>query len=101
LILKPIARKKNIMPTPTPLSLPSPPALSVVDQDALTDLYIRGTPPNTLRAYERDLLYITAWKAASFDAPLSWPESEPVALRFILDHSRNLTDADAWVPASF
>ncbi|WP_299900639.1 tyrosine-type recombinase/integrase [uncultured Ruegeria sp.] len=74
--------------------LPSPsPALSAVDQDALTDLYIRGTPANTLRAYERDLLYVTAWKAARFDLALRWPESEATALAFLLDHARDLEDA--------
>lgn len=76
-----------------------PPALSDSDQAALTDLYVRGTPPNTLRAYERDLLYITAWKLTAFDAPLSWPESEAVALRFILDHSRSLEDVNPQDPA--
>lgn len=67
-----------------------PPALSEADQEALTDLYVRGTPKNTLRAYERDLLYITAWKVARFKADLLWPEAEEVALTFILDHSRSL-----------
>lgn len=80
----------------SPLSpyAPAAPALSEVDQDALTDLYVRGTPPNTLRAYERDLLYITAWKQARFAAPLIWPEPQDVALQFILDHSRPLTPDD-------
>ena len=77
----------------TPSLTPRPPTLSEADQAALTDLYIRGTPPNTLRAYERDLIYLTAWKLAAFGAPLAWPEDENVALRFILDHSRDLTDA--------
>jgi integrase len=67
----------------------------VADQEALTDLYVRGTPQNTLRAYERDLIYITAWKKAVFGEPLSWPEHENVALRFILDHARELSDAAA------
>ncbi|KUJ80982.1 tyrosine-type recombinase/integrase [Ruegeria profundi] len=81
------------MTAPAPY-LPSPsPALSQADQDALTDLYIRGTPGNTLRAYERDLLYITAWKAARFGVALDWPEAEAVALTFILDHARDLNDA--------
>ena len=44
----------------------------------------------SLRAYERDLLYIEAWKGA----PLVWPESEATALRFILDHSRDLDAFD-------
>lgn len=67
-----------------------PPALSPQDHAALNDLYVRGTPANTLRAYERDLVYLTAWKAARFGAPLAWPESEAVALAFVLDHSRDL-----------
>ena len=76
--------------------LPTPsPALSQADQEALTDLYIRGTPANTLRAYERDLLYVTAWKAARFGTALGWPESEATALAFILDHARDLVDAPA------
>ncbi|MFA8443985.1 tyrosine-type recombinase/integrase [Yoonia sp.] len=81
------------MSTPASLSTILQPALSEDEQDAVTDLYIRGTPPNTLRAYERDLIYITAWKLAAFSAPLAWPETETVALRFILDHSRDLHDA--------
>ena len=82
--------------TPKSLSLTpaKPPALSEADQEALTDLYVRGTPKNTLRAYERDLLYITAWKSARFQAELSWPEAEEVALAFILDHSRDLKNDD-------
>ncbi|SMO82674.1 tyrosine-type recombinase/integrase [Ruegeria faecimaris] len=81
------------MKPPAPY-LPSPsPALSQADQEALTDLYVRGTPANTLRAYERDLLYVTAWKQARFDAALDWPEAEAIALAFILDHARDLNDA--------
>ncbi len=81
------------MTTPKPY-LPAPsPALSPADQEALTDLYIRGTPANTLRAYERDLLYVTAWKTARFDLALRWPEAEATALAFILDHARDLNDA--------
>ncbi|MCA0928057.1 tyrosine-type recombinase/integrase [Ruegeria profundi] len=81
------------MSAPAPY-LPSPSlALSQADQDALTDLYIRGTPANTLRAYERDLLYITAWKTARFGSALDWPEAEAVALTFILDHARDMNDA--------
>ncbi len=66
------------------------PNLSLQDEQALLDLYTRGTPENTLRAYERDLLYIEAWKGA----PLAWPETEAVALHFILDHSRDLEAHD-------
>lgn len=77
------------------MTLLPPPAyaqLSPADEAALTDLYRRGTPPNTLRAWERDLAYIAAWKMAAFGQPLHWPEDERVALRFILDHALDLTD---------
>lgn len=68
-------------------------ALSPADEAALTELYRRGTPANTLRAWERDLVYLTAWKQAAFGAPLTWPEDQRVALRFVLDHASDLTDA--------
>lgn len=74
------------------LALPSYAQLSDADEAALTELYRRGTPPNTLRAWERDLAYIAAWKMATFGQPLTWPEDEKVALRFILDHAQDLTD---------
>ena len=66
--------------------------MSEVDQAALSELYRRGTPANTLRAWERDLAYIAAWKRAVFDQSLVWPEAEAVALRFVLDHSIDLTE---------
>ncbi|WP_347137437.1 tyrosine-type recombinase/integrase [Paracoccus sp. SSK6] len=69
------------------------PALSADQAEALTALYRRGTPANTLRAWERDLAYIAAWKQAAFASPLAWPETEAVALRFLLDHSQDLIDA--------
>lgn len=74
------------------LSLPAYAQLSDADEAALTDLYRRGTPTNTLRAWERDLAYIAAWKMASFGRPLDWPEDEKAALRFILDHAQDLTE---------
>lgn len=67
--------------------------LSRADEEALAALYRRGTPENTLRAWERDLAYITAWKRAAFNAELDWPEQEAVALRFVLDHAMDLEDA--------
>ncbi len=66
------------------------PALSVADQDALTDLYIRGTPANTLRAYERDLLYITAWKAARFGVALDWPRRKNITTMWTSRITRRL-----------
>ena len=44
----------------TSLALPAYAQLSDADEAALRDLYRRGTPPNTLRAWERDLAYISA-----------------------------------------
>ena len=76
----------------TTLALPAYAQLSAADEAALTDLYRRGTPPNTLRAWERDLAYIAAWKMAAFGQPLVWPEEEKVALRFVLDHAQDLSD---------
>ncbi|MEO8242343.1 MAG: tyrosine-type recombinase/integrase [bacterium] len=75
----------------SPALLPTT-TLSPEDDAALGELYRRGTPQNTLRAWERDLAYISAWKAARFAAKPVWPEEEQVALRFVLDHSADLTD---------
>jgi integrase len=76
----------------TPQLLPLPQPLAPEDEAALGELYRRGTPANTLRAWERDLAYIAAWKLAAFGQALAWPEAELVALRFVLDHSRDLAD---------
>jgi integrase len=75
----------------TGLTLPSYAQLSEADAAALAELYKRGTPANTLRAWERDLAYIAAWKAAVFGQPLVWPEAKRVTLRFMLDHTLDLT----------
>ena len=76
----------------TSLILPSYAQLSDADEAALTELYRRGTPANTMRAWERDLAYISAWKMATFGRPLVWPAEERVALRFVLDHSVDLAE---------
>lgn len=77
------------------MTLPIAPLyLSPAYEKALADLYRRGTLENTLRAWERDLFYITAWKQAAFGAPLEWPEAEGVALRFVLDHAINLNGVE-------
>ena len=73
--------------------------LPVADRTALDDLYARGTPENTRRAYAADLAYLAAWKAAAFGQDLVWPETEPVALRFILDHARDLSALSPEDPA--
>lgn len=74
----------------TLMPLPAYAQLSADDEAALSDLFRRGTPANTLRAWERDLAYIAAWKMAVFGRPLAWPEEERVALRFVLDHATDL-----------
>jgi len=73
--------------------LPSPAGLSQSDMDRLTELFVRGTPANTLRAWESDLGYITAWRQHRFGSAPHWPEREDVA--FVLDHSRDLAEAPA------
>lgn len=83
---------------PTPFAA-APPALSPGDRAALDDLYARGTPANTLRAYERDMVYLIAWKQARLDAALAWPEAEETGLLFLLDHARDLGAAPAGDPA--
>jgi len=77
----------------------SQPTLTSQLERELEDLYVRGTPENTLRAYERDLLYITAWKQHALGAPLIWPEEPETALRFVLDHARDLSNAAQEDPA--
>jgi hypothetical protein len=64
--------------------LPAQARLSPDDAAALTDLYRRGTPPNTLRAWERDLAYVAAWKTSAFGQPLGWPgPAQDTALELI------------------
>lgn len=74
------------------LALPSCAQISTEDEAALSELYRRGTPANTLRAWERSLAYVAAWKAAVFGKPLAWPEEERVALRFVLDCCVDLSE---------
>lgn len=76
-----------------------PHSLGAEDEAALRELFRRGTPANTLRAWERDLIYIAAWKRARFGADLAWPEDERTALRFVLDHAADLGAAPAGSPA--
>ena len=80
-------------PSPLPITIPKDLAAG------LEDLFVRGTPENTLRAYERDFAYLSAWKQATFGSGLEWPEQEQVALRFIVDHARDLSDATEGDPA--
>lgn len=83
-----------------PVIRPNPAAGMLADDLARLDaLYLRGTPANTRRAYERDLVYIAAWKEARFGQPLLWPECDSVALGFVLDHAEDLAGSPAESPA--
>lgn len=84
---------------PRSAPLPAPAGLSAADMDRLTELFVSGTPANTLRAWESDLGYIAAWRQARFGAAPAWPEREEVALAFVLDHSRDLSSAAEDDPA--
>lgn len=66
---------------------------------ALSDLYRRGTPANTIRAWESDLTRIECWRRLRFGGPMEWPEREAVALCYLLDHSRDLTEVNPDDPA--
>jgi len=74
----------------TALILPVSAQLSDANEATLSDLYRCGIPASTLRAWERDLAYIFAWKMASVGKSLAWPGDEKVALRFMLDHAQDV-----------
>ncbi len=61
-------------------------SLSEAEIDTLTHLAKTGTGPNSLRALASDLAYLEAWARASTDAPLVWPASETLVMRFIAHH---------------
>lgn len=84
---------------PRSAPLPAPAGLSAADMDRLTEIFVRGTPANTLRAWESDLGYIAAWRLQRFGGAPVWPEREEVALAFVLDHSRDLAAAAEDDPA--
>ncbi|BBU64276.1 integrase (plasmid) [Methylosinus sp. C49] len=60
--------------------------LTAAEIDTLTHLAKAGTGPNSLRALASDLAYLEAWARASTGAPLVWPASEAMVLRFIAHH---------------
>lgn len=86
-------------PLPHPAGFTGPAGLAAADMERLTELFIRGTPPNTLRAWESDLGYIAAWRLHRFGAGPVWPEREDVVLTFVLDHSRDLEQTAEGDPA--
>ncbi len=74
-------------------------ALSAEDDRRLRDLFTRGTPENTQRAYRADYGYIRAWRLLRFQTDMTWPEDASVAMAFLLDHSEDLTPLPASHPA--
>ena len=71
----PMAARDRLVETLTPAEI-----------DTLTHLAKNGTGPNSLRALASDLAYLEAWARAVSGAPLVWPASETIVLRFIAHH---------------
>ena len=74
-------------------------ALSADDDRRLRDLFTRGTPENTQRAYRADYGYIRAWRLLRFQTDMTWPEDASVAMAYLLDHSEDLTPLPPTHPA--
>lgn len=66
-------------------------ALSADDDRRLRDLFTRGTPENTQRAYRTDYGYLRAWRLLRYQTDMTWPEDPGVAMAYLLDHSEDLT----------
>jgi integrase len=56
------------------------------DVETLKHLAQQGMGENTLRALASDLAYLEAWAMAATGAPLPWPASEGLALKFVAHH---------------
>jgi integrase len=56
------------------------------DVDTLKHLAREGMGENSLRALASDLAYLEAWSQAAMAAPLSWPTSEALTLKFVAHH---------------
>lgn len=61
-------------------------ALPPEDVATLRHLARSGLGANTLRAFASDLAYLEAWARAATGAPLPWPASPALALKFIAHH---------------
>jgi integrase len=76
---------------PAPAALAGPrEALPPIYRDLIARLARETIPANTLRALEGDMRYLAAWKRIATGADLTFPESEDIVARFILDHSADL-----------
>lgn len=60
--------------------------LSDDDVATLKHLAREGMGENSLRALASDLAYLEAWSLAAMGAPLPWPASEGLALKFVAHH---------------
>jgi len=73
------------------------------DVATLKHLAQEGMGENTLRALASDLAYLEAWAQAATGAPLSWPASESLALKYVAHHlwdpARRETDPQHGMPA--
>ncbi|MBN9085177.1 MAG: tyrosine-type recombinase/integrase [Rhizobiales bacterium] len=56
------------------------------DVSTLKHLAREGMGENSLRALASDLAYLEGWSLASIGAPLPWPASEELALKFLAHH---------------
>ncbi|SOC45145.1 phage integrase family protein [Rhizobium subbaraonis] len=63
-------------------------AALLTDDDVATLKHLakEGMGANTLRALASDLAYLEAWYALATDAPLPWPASEALLLKFVAHH---------------
>jgi len=77
----------------------------LTDDDAATLKHLaqEGMGENTLRALASDLAYLEAWAQAATGAPLSWPASESLALKYVAQHlwdpAKRETDPQHGMPA--
>jgi integrase len=73
------------------------------DVATLKHLAREGMGENSLRALSSDLAYLEAWAQAATGAPLPWPASESLALKFVAHHlwdpARRETDPQHGMPA--
>jgi integrase len=60
----------------------------LTDEDVATLKHLaqEGMGENTLRALASDLAYLEAWALSATGAPLLWPASESLALKFVAHH---------------
>lgn len=56
------------------------------DVETLKHLAREGMGDNTMRALSSDLAYLEIWSAAATGAPLPWPATEALLLKFVAHH---------------